>query len=68
LPKNSYIKSKSDLIDQVAIMLGGTTSEQLFFGDMSSGASDDLQKVYQLTRRMVTQYGMGSQTYNITLD
>jgi len=35
---------------------------------MSSGASDDLQKVYQLTRRMVTQFGMGSQTYNVTLD
>jgi cell division protease FtsH len=49
-------------------MLGGTTSEQLFFGDMSSGASDDLQKVYQLTRRMITQFGMGNQTYNMTLD
>ncbi len=49
-------------------MLGGTTYEQLFFGDMSSGASDDLQKVYQLTRRMITQFGMGNQTYNMTLD
>jgi ATP-dependent Zn protease len=49
-------------------MLGGTTSEQLFLGNVSSGNSDDLQKVYSLTRRMVTQFGMGSKTYNVTLD
>lgn len=35
---------------------------------MSSGGSDDLQKVYSLTRRMVTQFGMGKSTYNLTLD
>jgi ATP-dependent Zn protease len=40
----------------------------MFFGDMSSGGSDDLQKVYSLTRTMVTQYGMGKDTYNLTLD
>jgi AFG3 family protein len=68
LPKTAYIRTKSDLIDQVSIMLGGTTSEQIFLGNMSSGNSDDLQKVYSLTRRMVTQFGMGSRTYNVTLD
>lgn len=35
---------------------------------MSSGGSDDLQKVYRLARGMVTQYGMGETTYNMTLD
>lgn len=35
---------------------------------MSSGGSDDLQKVYSLARRMVTQFGMGKTTYNMTLD
>lgn len=49
-------------------MLGGTASEQIFLGGMSSGNSDDLQKVYKTARRMVTQFGMGVQTYNMTLD
>lgn len=49
-------------------MLGGTTSEQIFLGGMSSGNSDDLQKVYSIARKMVTQFGMGSKTYNLTLD
>ena len=49
-------------------MLGGITSEEVFFGQMSSGGSDDLQKVYSLTRRMVTQFGMGEETYIVTLD
>jgi len=35
---------------------------------MSSGGSDDLQKVYQVARRMVAEYGMGVSTYNLTLD
>ena len=49
-------------------MLGGTASEQIFLGGMSSGNSDDLQKVYKTARGMVTQFGMGVQTYNMTLD
>lgn len=49
-------------------MLGGLTSEQINFGDTSSGAADDLQKVYKLARTMVAEYGMGTKTYNVTLD
>lgn len=68
LPKSSYIITKNDLIDQIAIMLGGLTSEEMNFSQISSGASDDLQKVYQMSRRMITQFGMGRHTYNVTLD
>lgn len=35
---------------------------------MSSGNSDDLQKVYRIARSMITQFGMGAKTYNMTLD
>ena len=49
-------------------MLGGTISEEIHFDQISSGASDDLQKVYQLSRRMVAQFGMGKNTYNMTVD
>ena len=68
LPKSTNMKTKDELIDRVAIMLGGLTSEEIFYGDISSGGSDDLQKVYQLTRAMVVQYGMGSDTYNVTME
>lgn len=37
-------------------------------GSCSSGASDDLQKVYSVARRMVASYGMGREIYNVTLD
>ena len=67
LPKSQYIKTKSELIDRIAILLGGMTSEELNFGNTSSGASDDLQKVYQVARKMVAEYGMGRTTYNVTL-
>lgn len=68
LPKTAHIRTKSELIDQLSIMLGGTTAEQIFLGNMSSGNSDDLQKVYRIARSMITQYGMGARTYNMTLD
>lgn len=68
LPKTTYIMARNELTDKVAIMLGGITSEQIFFGEISSGGSDDLQKVYSLTRKMVTQFGMGKSTYNMTID
>jgi AFG3 family protein len=68
LPKSSYIRTKDDLIDQIAIMMGGLTSEELFLNSSSSGASDDLQKVYKVARTMITQYGMGKEVYNVTMD
>ena len=49
-------------------MLGGLISEEMHFKQISSGASDDLQKVYQLSRRMIAQFGMGHHTYNVTID
>lgn len=68
LPRSSYIRSKDDLIDQIAILMGGLTSEEIFLASSSSGASDDLQKIYQIARKMVAEYGMGKNTYNITVD
>lgn len=68
LPKSSYIITRNDLIDRMAIMLGGITSEEMHFEQVSSGASDDLSKVYDLSRRMIAQFGMGRKTYNLTVD
>lgn len=46
-------------MDQICVILGGRISEQLFFGKISTGASDDLNKAYQIAKTIVTQYGFG---------
>jgi cell division protease FtsH len=50
--------SKSKFEDELAAMLGGRVSEQTVFGDVTTGASNDLQRVTKIARSMVTEYGM----------
>ncbi len=47
-------------MDRLCIMLGGRMAEAHFFGQITTGASDDLQKVYQLAHNIVTKFGMTS--------
>jgi len=51
-----YAKSKFE--DELAAMLGGRVSEQAVFGDVTTGASNDLQRATKIARSMVTEYGM----------
>ena len=51
----------------MAIALGGRISEDIFFGKVTVGAADDLQKVQALGRSMVTRYGMGSKLTDLSL-
>jgi len=50
--------SKKELEERVAVCLGGRVAEQLILGDISTGASSDIQKASQTARAMVTKYGM----------
>jgi len=50
--------SKTKLKDDLAYALGGRTAEELVFGDVTTGASNDLERVTELARSMVTRYGM----------
>ncbi|RUA17777.1 MAG: cell division protein FtsH [Clostridia bacterium] len=52
------LHSVTDLIARIAVALGGRTAEEFIFGDISSGASADLQQVTRIARAMVTRYGM----------
>lgn len=54
--KHLYTKSKFE--DDLVSLLGGYTAEQLVFGEMTTGASNDLEKATNIARKMVTQYGM----------
>lgn len=59
LPKeDKKMQGYSDFIDNMAVLLGGYAAEKTFFGEITTGASNDLQKVTNIARRMATQYGM----------
>ncbi|MEK7149734.1 MAG: ATP-dependent zinc metalloprotease FtsH [Patescibacteria group bacterium] len=53
-----FLKTKSQFLADLAMMLGGYVAEELTFGDISTGASNDLQKASELARNLVTKYGM----------
>lgn len=53
-----YTLSESFLRDRITIMLGGRTAEKIVFGELSSGAEDDLKQATSLARRMISQWGM----------
>ncbi len=60
LPKEEKIAiaTKSELIANITGLLGGRVSEELFFGEISTGASDDFSRATKIARSMVTEYGM----------
>ncbi|MCJ7821540.1 MAG: AAA family ATPase, partial [Armatimonadetes bacterium] len=65
--EDRYIMSRSELLDRIAIFLGGRVSEELVFQEMSTGAADDLKKATDLARRMVTDFGMSKALGPISL-
>ena len=60
LPKEEkmHISTKNELLAQIIGLLGGRVSEELYFGEISTGASDDFSKATKIARAMVTEYGM----------
>ena len=59
--EDRYLKTKDELLDYLVVLLGGRVTEQLVFGQITTGASDDLRKVHDISRSMVTLYGMGTE-------
>lgn len=59
IPKEDvYTKSKLELLDQMAMTLGGRAAEEIIFGDITTGAGQDIEVVTRLARMMVCAYGM----------
>ncbi len=56
--EDRYLQSKSEFEDKIAGLLGGNASERIVFGDITTGASNDIEKATDLARRMVTEFGM----------
>jgi cell division protease FtsH len=61
LPKeDSYTTGKQKFLDEACGLLGGRAAEELVFGEITTGASNDLEKASQIVRHMATKYGMGT--------
>jgi cell division protease FtsH len=58
LAEDRYLMQEDELMDRLAVLLGGRAAEQLIFGQFSTGASNDLERATALARRMVTEFGM----------
>lgn len=56
--EDTYLLSKRELEERLAVMLGGRTAERLVFDDISTGAANDLERASEIARRMVTEFGM----------
>jgi cell division protease FtsH len=56
--EDRYLQSKSEFEDKIAGLLAGNVSERLVFGDTTTGSSNDIEKATDLSRRMVTEFGM----------
>jgi len=56
--EDKYSKTRNEMLDQLAYMMGGRAAEELVFHDPTTGAANDIDKATSLARAMVTQYGM----------
>jgi cell division protease FtsH len=58
--EDRYLLSKTELLNRIAVLLGGRASEEITFGDITTGASNDIGRATDIARHMVTQYGMNT--------
>jgi cell division protease FtsH len=65
--EDKYLISRDELMDEIAGIMGGRVAEELVFGDITSGAENDIQKATQMARRMVTQWGMSEKLGTVAM-
>ncbi len=66
--EDRYLMTRPELEAKMAALLGGRAAEKVVFGDVSTGASDDLVRVTDIARAMVLQYGMSDALGNVAYD
>ena len=58
--EDRYLKTREELIDYMTVLLGGRAAEEIVFGAITTGASDDLSRVAEISRSMIHDYAMGT--------
>jgi cell division protease FtsH len=56
--EDRYLMTRSELLARIDVLLGGRVAEEIVFGDISTGAQNDLQRATEIARTMITQFGM----------
>jgi cell division protease FtsH len=64
--EDRYLMTREELLDRLSVLLGGRVAEELVFGDISTGAQNDLQRATDIARAMVTEYGMSEKLGLVT--
>ena len=59
--EDKLYKSKKGMLEDIVVLLGGRVAEALTFGDISTGASNDIERASEIARKMVTKYGMSEE-------
>jgi cell division protease FtsH len=66
-PEDKYTYTKTELLDRITAMLGGRVAEELVFNEVTTGAQNDFEQATDLTRRMVTDFGMSEKLGPLSL-
>jgi cell division protease FtsH len=66
--EDRYLMTRSELLARIYVLLGGRVAEEMVFGDISTGAQNDLQKATEIARTMVTQFGMSERLGLVALE
>jgi cell division protease FtsH len=66
--EDRYLMTRSELLDRLAVLLGGRVAEELVFNEISTGAQNDLQRATDIARSMVTEYGMSDRMGLVTYE
>ncbi|MGI6756213.1 MAG: ATP-dependent zinc metalloprotease FtsH [Atopobiaceae bacterium] len=59
--EDHFLETRDGMLDEIAVLLGGRTAEELFCNDITTGASNDLERATNIAREMVTRYGMSEE-------
>jgi cell division protease FtsH len=66
--EDRYLMTRSELLARICVLLGGRVAEEIVFGDISTGAQNDLQRATEIARTMVTQFGMNEKLGLVSLE
>ncbi len=65
--EDKYLVTKSELVDELAMLLGGRVAEEMVFGELTTGDQNDIEKATRLARKMVCEFGMSEKLGPLTL-